>query len=418
MSQKREDGSETTMISFSSSPESRGFAESITPISAAITSEMAQTEIYRTYIHQNHIQQILKDCIVQLCKKKPDNPCLFLSEFLRSYSVEHLSSREKPIGSMSAEDTSAGPNDEVQEEEDDQMGSAIAARPRRQAISAEPINDNEAQNYVKKVIPKDAHTMGRLTKAASKNFLFIHLEEDERRDIFDAMFPVQYNQGDMIIKQGDEGDNFYVIESGEVDIIVNGKLVNTIGEGGSFGELALIYGTPRAASIVARSEHVRLFGLDRDTYRKILMGNTMRKRKMYEDFLSRVPILKNLDKWELLTVADALEVLPKYNDGDIVIRQGQKGDDFFIIIEGNAVVLQHPEGKENEEVVVGKLGPADYFGEIALLYDKPRAATVRADGILKCVKLDRPRFERLLGPVSEILKRNVQQYHSLIELGV
>lgn len=139
------------------------------------------------------------------------------------------------------------------------------------------------------------------------------------------------------------------------DCVVNGKTVNTIGDGGSFGELALIYGTPRAASILAHSEHVRLFGLDRDSYRKILMGNTMRKRKMYEDFLSRVPILKNLDKWyvtrvshrsscrsknaiifcifswpsflarELLTVADALEVLPKYNDGDIIIRQGQKG---------------------------------------------------------------------------------------------
>lgn len=82
-----------------------------------------------------------------------------------------------------------------------------------------------------------------------------------------------------------------------VFFVVNGKHVNTIRDGGSFGELALIYGTPRAASILARSEHVRLFGLDRDTYRKILMGNTMRKRKIYEDFLSRVPILKNLDKW-------------------------------------------------------------------------------------------------------------------------
>jgi cAMP-dependent protein kinase regulator len=94
------------------------------------------------------------------------------------------------------------------------------------------------------------------------------------------------------------------------------------------------------------------------------------------------------------------------------------GDDFFLIIEGHATVYQSPEGKEKEEVEVGKLGPADYFGEIALLFDKPRAATVRANGPLKCVKLDRPRFERLLGPVSDILKRNVSQYHSLIELGV
>ena len=51
-----------------------------------------------------------------------------------------------------------------------------------------------------------------------------------------------------------------------------------------------IYGTPRAATIKASTE-VKLWGLDRDSYRRILMGSTIRKRKMYEEFLSKVPIL-------------------------------------------------------------------------------------------------------------------------------
>lgn len=63
-----------------------------------------------------------------------------------------------------------------------------------------------------------------------------------------------------------------------------------IGEGGSFGELALIHGTPRAATVRAKTD-VKLWGLDRDSYRRILMGSTIRKRKMYEEFLSRVSIL-------------------------------------------------------------------------------------------------------------------------------
>jgi len=58
------------------------------------------------------------------------------------------------------------------------------------------------------------------------------------------------------------------------------------------------------------------------------------------------------------------------------------------------------------------LSQSDYFGEIALLLDRPRAATVIAKGPLKCVKLDRQRFERVLGPVSEILKRNISRYTS------
>ena len=73
-------------------------------------------------------------------------------------------------------------------------------------------------------------------------------------------------------------------------VFVNNEQVTTIGEGGSFGELALIYGTPRAATVRAKTD-VKLWGIDRDSYRRILMGSTIRKRKMYEEFLSRVSIL-------------------------------------------------------------------------------------------------------------------------------
>lgn len=71
---------------------------------------------------------------------------------------------------------------------------------------------------------------------------------------------------------------------------MNSELVTTIGDGGSFGELALIHGTPRAATVRARVT-TKLWGLDRDSYRRILMGSTIRKRKLYDEFLSRVSIL-------------------------------------------------------------------------------------------------------------------------------
>ena len=85
----------------------------------------------------------------------------------------------------------------------------------------------------------------------------------------------------------------------------------TIGEGGSFGELALIYGTPRAATVKASSAtDVKLWGIDRDSYRRILMGSTIRKRKMYEEFLSKVSILgKRIEalKNEGLDIGHAME---------------------------------------------------------------------------------------------------------------
>jgi len=284
---------------------------------------------------------------------------------------------------------------------------------RRGAVSAEPIHEEDAANYVKKVVPKDEATRASLSKAIGKNVLFSHLDESERGDIFDAMFPTVATTDDVIIQQGDEGDNFYIIDQGEVDIYVNSKKVVSLCEGGSFGELALIYGTPRAATVKAAS-NVKLWGIDRDSYRRILMGSTIRKRKMYEELLAKVSILANLDAWERLTVADALEAA-SYDDGEAVVKQGERGDDFFIIVTGSATVTQYrKEGDASEEV--GLLGPSDYFGEIALMLDRPRAATVTAKGQLKCVKLDRARFERVLGPCSDILKRNITQYNSFINL--
>jgi cAMP-dependent protein kinase regulator len=64
------------------------------------------------------------------------------------------------------------------------------------------------------------------------------------------------------------------------------------------------------------------------------MGSTIKKRKMYEEFLSKVKILHELDQWERLTVADALETV-QFSDGENIVVQGEKGNDFFIIVEGN-----------------------------------------------------------------------------------
>ena len=62
--------------------------------------------------------------------------------------------------------------------------------------------------------------MAALAKAIEKNVLFKHLDDGERSEIFDAMFPVVHKKGEVIINQGDEGDNFYIIDHGEVEVRV------------------------------------------------------------------------------------------------------------------------------------------------------------------------------------------------------
>lgn len=288
-------------------------------------------------------------------------------------------------------------------------------RSRRGGVSASVMTEEDTANYVPIHIPKDAATCEQLKTIMSKNILFNHLDEEESKAIFNAMNIAEYKKGDFIITQGEEnGDTFYVIDKGQVEIIINDKYFGDIAESGSFGELALIYGTPRAASIRVTSDECKCWTLDRDTYRYVVMGHTIRKRQMYNDFLEKVPILEPLDNWERLTVADALEP-HTFKDNEVVMKQGDKGDVFYIIISGEAVVTQTIDDSSPPEQV-GFLTAGQYFGEIALLTNSPRAATVTAKGVLKTVKLDRDRFERVLGPCEEMLKRNMKAYNSYVTL--
>ncbi|XP_022419196.1 cAMP-dependent protein kinase type I-beta regulatory subunit isoform X2 [Delphinapterus leucas] len=277
------------------------------------------------YVQKHGAQQVLKDCIVQLCISKPERPMRFLREHFEKLEKEEnrqILAQQKSASQSDSHDEEVSPLP---------PNPVVRARPRRGGVSAEVYTEEDAVSYVRKVIPKDYKTMTALAKAISKNVLFAHLDDNERSDIFDAMFPVMHIAGETVIQQGDEGDNFYVIDQGEVDVYVNGEWVTSISEGGSFGELALIYGTPRAATVKAKTD-LKLWGIDRDSYRRILMGSTLRKRRVYEEFLSKVSILESLEKWERLTVADALEPV-QFEDGEKIVVQGEPGDDFFIITE-------------------------------------------------------------------------------------
>ena len=130
----------------------------------------------------------------------------------------------------------------------------------------------------------------------------------------------------------------------------------------SFGELALMYSKPRAASIYALTDGI-LWGLDRRVFRKLLIRTN---RSSLIQALRRVDILKALSSIQIQRLCDIMSEV-KYKTGEHIIRQDEMGDTFYIILEGtvkatkNGVKLNLLEMKEN-----------DYFGERALLRNEPR----------------------------------------------
>lgn len=132
-----------------------------------------------------------------------------------------------------------------------------------------------------------------------------------------------------------------------------------------------------------------------------------KKREKYESFLQTVPILQNMDHYERSKLADAIKE-KKAKAGEVVINQGDAGEVFYILVEGEAEAFLKGDDKKS----VMKYTPGDYFGELALLRDEPRAATVKAKVDSKMIVLDRGSFKRLLGPLDDILKRNMATYQS------
>lgn len=182
--------------------------------------------------------------------------------------------------------------------------------------------------------------------------------------------------------------------------------------GEAFGELALLYNAPRAASIEA-SEPSELWALDRRTFNHIVKDSAQQKREKYEEFLTQVSILQNMETYEKSKLADA--ILEKwFEEGEYVITEGQEGDVFYMIMSGQATATKTLEpGKAPVNVYEYKEG--DYFGERALLKNEPRAANIIAKTRLQVVALDRKSFRRLLGPIDTILMRNMENYQKFIQ---
>jgi cAMP-dependent protein kinase regulator len=285
---------------------------------------------------------------------------------------------------------------------------------RRIGVSAEAGGEGkDDEDYTPVVHPKSSDEANRIRKILVEFFLFSACTEEQITEVINAMFSVQKKAGETIIRQGDEGDNFYIIDEGETEVYVKKdgaeKMVATIGKGNFFGELSLMYSQPRAATIKAKSP-CTLWALDRVTFRRIIINSSSGKAKVYKSMLDKVKILDSLNAREKAELADALVETRQFNDGEYIITQGERGDSFYIIMEGNARITKSDKPGKGKEKDIATIGKGDYFGEMAILSDSARAASVIAKGKVKCLTLDRDTFTRLLGPAEAALKQKMVEY--------
>ena len=294
-------------------------------------------------------------------------------------------------------------------------------RSKRTVIKTSLSKSNERSGNMDKshshslAVQKPERVYNVIREAVQSHFLFRHLDDAMHRELVQRMVPVPVMPGYDVIKQGDKGDYFYVAETGTFDVIVNDEKVHTYHAGDGkypcFGELALLYAKPRAATIRAAGPGM-LWGLDRRGFRSVQMFSS---NVDLTKLLRRMDILSSLPFNSLQTLMNHM-VEQTFGAGEQCFGQGDEGDFMYVIMSGTAVVTQtkgvlRPDdmSEEGEEEEIMQLEAESYFGERALLDNAPRAAAVRAITPLKCVKIDRTTFERLLGPLQHIIDSDRQR---------
>eukprot|EP00595_Chromulina_sp_UTEXLB2642_P002121 CAMPEP_0196764854 /NCGR_PEP_ID=MMETSP1095-20130614/7024_1 /TAXON_ID=96789 ORGANISM="Chromulina nebulosa, Strain UTEXLB2642" /NCGR_SAMPLE_ID=MMETSP1095 /ASSEMBLY_ACC=CAM_ASM_000446 /LENGTH=898 /DNA_ID=CAMNT_0042121517 /DNA_START=677 /DNA_END=3370 /DNA_ORIENTATION=+ len=324
---------------------------------------------------------------------------------------------------------------------------AISRERRKTMIHAETSDKIEAPLTLSEIdissvtVAKSDVERQSIEGAIKTNFLFQHLNTNQRQTVIDVMEAVTVNTGDWVIKQGDKGDKFYVIDSGIFEVRVqppggndpSGGTVVHIYIGGpdqhpGFGELSLMYGKPRAASVIALTTG-RLWALDRQIFKKVVM-RSMDARKGIVKTLKHIDIFKCLNIQQMQRLTDLL-VEEVYPPNHYIIRQNEIGDNFYLIVKGECdctvnkpndeEILTENESNsqslENEEILVMKLSDNQYFGEKALLTSNPRAANVITRTETKVLYINKAAFEEVLGPLSAIIDKDRQRREALALLG-
>ncbi|XP_075204838.1 cGMP-dependent protein kinase 1 isoform X3 [Anomaloglossus baeobatrachus] len=273
---------------------------------------------------------------------------------------------------------------------------------RAQGISAEPqsfrsYHDLTRQSFKK--FTKSERSKELIKEAILDNDFMKNLEISQIQEIVDCMYPVEYGKDSCIIKEGDVGSLVYVMEDGKVEVTKESVKLCTMGPGKVFGELAILYNCTRTATVKTLT-NVKLWAIDRQCFQTIMMRTGLIKHTEYMEFLKSVPTFQTLTEEILSKLADVLEET-HYECGEYIIRQGARGDTFFIISKGKVNVTREDTPGE-DPIFLRTLGKGDWFGEKALQGEDVRTANVIAAEAVMCLVIDRDSFKHLIGGLDDV----------------
>lgn len=272
----------------------------------------------------------------------------------------------------------------------------------------------------RKTWEEEAH----IERALHDHFLFRKLTDSQCHVLLDCMQRIEVQPGDVVVKQGGEGDCFYVVGSGEFEVLATQEETNgevprvlhryTAEKLSSFGELALMYNKPLQASVHAVTSGT-LWALKREDFRGILMSEFSNLSSL--KLLRSVDLLSRLTILQLSHIADSLSEV-SFSDGQTIVHRDEGLLGLYMIQKGQVRIAFDAESvrsqnasslvpgyqkqdANNEDLLVEK-AEGSYFGEWTLLGEHIDSLNVTAVGNVVCAVLTKEKFESVVGPLPKI----------------
>ncbi|TRY59161.1 hypothetical protein DNTS_032409 [Danionella cerebrum] len=243
----------------------------------------------------------------------------------------------------------------------------------RQSRAAVMAPEPEAEILEITGVQKSSSEKAQIEKAIGKNDFFRRLDEEQMSMMVDLMKLLDYRP------------------AGELKVKQAGRDLRTLSAGDMFGELAILYNCKRTASVRAITP-VKLWCIERQTYRSIMTNKSKRKREQIMGFLKTARTLKALNDVQLSKIIDSMEEV-KFQENEVIVREGTEGNTFYIILKGEVLVTKKVNGHQK---IIRKMGEGEHFGELALIREILRTATCTAVGTVTCFSIDKEVFEETI----------------------
>ena len=278
---------------------------------------------------------------------------------------------------------------------------------KRKAVFSNPADVLEQDSSI--VPPKYEKSESERVKIRGilmSNMLTKKLSDEAMNILIGAMQKRIYKKEDILIQFGDVGKEYFILDSGVLECKVYSEetkeviVTKTITEGNTFGELALLYQAPRSATITALTE-CNTWVLDQMTFKTIIMSSAIRERNIRLQFVDNIKIFEKMSRYEKIKLLDGLEV-QYFEWDDVIVKEGETGEYFYIIEDGSVDWIK---GEGNE--LIRTLSQGEYFGELALIeHEQKRTLTVKAQTDCKLLVLNKDTFYRVLGSLTNYLKKD------------